>query len=162
MFIYNAKLLGSITTTVVETQSFTETATTLLKNSLCDASSGNIIVTLPTAVKNIAQLTYTKIDSSSNVVIIEATNGQKIDQASTLEITSQFSGFTITSDGSNWWVVAGNSTSSVESSPIISLPNTINSNYTVPVGYNAFSIGPITTAPGVTVTVPSGSVWKVL
>ena len=39
---------------------------------------------------------------------------------------------------------------------------TISSNYTIPTGYSAVSVGPITISSGVTVTVPSGSKWVVL
>jgi hypothetical protein len=39
---------------------------------------------------------------------------------------------------------------------------TINTSYTLPTGYNAVSAGPVTVASGVTVTVPSGSVWVVV
>jgi len=39
---------------------------------------------------------------------------------------------------------------------------TISSNQAITVGYNAESVGPITIAGGVTVTVPSGSRWLVL
>jgi hypothetical protein len=39
---------------------------------------------------------------------------------------------------------------------------TISANYTIGTGNNAISAGPITVASGVTVTVPSGSVWTVV
>jgi len=39
---------------------------------------------------------------------------------------------------------------------------TINTSYTLPTGYNALSAGPVTIAAGVTVTVPSGSVWAIV
>jgi hypothetical protein len=39
---------------------------------------------------------------------------------------------------------------------------TISSNYTIPTGYNASSVGPVTMASGIAVTVPSGSRWLVL
>ena len=39
---------------------------------------------------------------------------------------------------------------------------TITSSYSVPSGYSAVSVGPITINSGVTVTVPSGSKWVVL
>ena len=41
-------------------------------------------------------------------------------------------------------------------------PTTVTGNYTITFGQNAGSFGPITVNPGVTVTVPSGSVWKVV
>jgi hypothetical protein len=40
--------------------------------------------------------------------------------------------------------------------------NTVSANYTIPTNYNAVSVGTITINSGVTVTVPSGSNWKVL
>ena len=39
---------------------------------------------------------------------------------------------------------------------------TISANYSIPVGYNGLSAGPITIATGVTVTIPSGSSWSVV
>ena len=38
----------------------------------------------------------------------------------------------------------------------------INTSYTLPTGYNAMSVGPVTVVSGVTVTVPSGSVWAII
>lgn len=39
---------------------------------------------------------------------------------------------------------------------------TVSANYTVPSGYSASSVGPVTVNSGVAVTVPSGSRWVVL
>jgi hypothetical protein len=39
---------------------------------------------------------------------------------------------------------------------------TVNTNYTITTNNNAGSFGPITVASGVTVTVPSGSVWSIV
>ena len=38
---------------------------------------------------------------------------------------------------------------------------TVSANYTIPSGSNAISAGPVTVASGITVTVPSGSVWYI-
>ena len=38
----------------------------------------------------------------------------------------------------------------------------IGTNYTVPTGYNAMSVSPVTVASGITVTVPTGQRWVVL
>jgi hypothetical protein len=46
-------------------------------------------------------------------------------------------------------------------SGIIANSATISTNYTITDGDNAISAGPVTIATGVTVTVPSGSVWTV-
>ena len=39
---------------------------------------------------------------------------------------------------------------------------TIGTTYTLPTGYNASSVGPVTISTGITITVPSGSRWVVL
>jgi len=39
---------------------------------------------------------------------------------------------------------------------------TIESNYTMPVGYNGYSAGPITISASVVVTIPSGSSWSII
>jgi hypothetical protein len=39
---------------------------------------------------------------------------------------------------------------------------TVNTSYTIPVGQNAGSFGPITIASGAVVTVPSGGIWTVV
>ena len=39
---------------------------------------------------------------------------------------------------------------------------TVNTNYSIPSGYNATSTGPVTVASGVTVNIPTGSRWLVL
>ncbi len=39
---------------------------------------------------------------------------------------------------------------------------TIESSYSVPTGHNAFSVGPVTVASGVTVTIPTGQRWYVV
>jgi hypothetical protein len=41
-------------------------------------------------------------------------------------------------------------------------PKTITANYTITTDSNAMAAGPITIASGITVTIPSGSVWTVL
>lgn len=40
--------------------------------------------------------------------------------------------------------------------------NTVTANYDIPANYNAIAAGPVSVASGVTVTVPSGSVWTIV
>ena len=71
------------------------------------------------------------------------------------------SGEFLTTDGStaSWAEIAtGNTTAT----GIWENSNTISSNYTITTNYNAMSVGPITVASGVTVTVPSGSTWVII
>lgn len=46
--------------------------------------------------------------------------------------------------------------------PVYENTQTISSNYTIPTGSSAMSVGPITIASGVVVTLPSGSRWAIL
>ena len=45
--------------------------------------------------------------------------------------------------------------------PIIENTALISSNYTITTGSNAQSVGPVTIASGITVTIPTGAVWKI-
>jgi phage-related protein len=58
------------------------------------------------------------------------------------------------------WVIAAAATATIPSINLNS--NVIAADYTMPVGYNGTSAGPITVNSGVTVTIPSGSVWTVV
>lgn len=40
--------------------------------------------------------------------------------------------------------------------------STVNTSYTLPTGYNANSVGPMTIPSGIVVTIPSGSVWAII
>jgi hypothetical protein len=46
--------------------------------------------------------------------------------------------------------------------PIIENSQIISSSYSITTGSNASSAGPITIASGVVITVPTGSVWKII
>jgi hypothetical protein len=46
-------------------------------------------------------------------------------------------------------------------SPILESYQTISSNYTITSGSNGFSVGPVTIATGISVTVPTGQVWLI-
>jgi hypothetical protein len=46
--------------------------------------------------------------------------------------------------------------------PVYENTQTISSNYAIPSGSSAMSVGPITVASGVSVTIPSGSRWAIL
>jgi hypothetical protein len=51
--------------------------------------------------------------------------------------------------------------SAATASPILESYQTISSNYTITAGSNGFSVGPVTIATGVVVTVPTGQVWLI-
>jgi len=72
-----------------------------------DAVGGNITLNLPAASSNAGRRYYIKkIDSSSNSVTVDGNASETIDGATTVSTTTQYSGWTILCDGSNWSVVA--------------------------------------------------------
>lgn len=70
-------------------------------------------------------------------------------------------GNVLTSDGTNW-TSATPSGSNITTKGLYENAKTISANYSVTVGNNAISAGPITVNSGVSVTVPSGSIWTVV
>jgi hypothetical protein len=71
---------------------------------------------------------------------------------------SGFSGFGI----SGYSGYSGINGSSATAGVFVENETVVTTNYTMPVGKNAESVGPITVNPGVTITIPSGQRWVVL
>ena len=75
------------------------------------------------------------------------------------DITSLDSVYTTVSGNSASWAGGGG----IDSTDIIKqAPNTLNEDVTITANYNAFAIGPLTIADGVTVTVSSSAVFTVI
>lgn len=72
---------------------------------LANATSGAITINLPTAVGNSGKvLIIKKSDLSGNVVTIDGSGSQTIDQSLTWTLTTPFERIAIVSDGSNWHI----------------------------------------------------------
>lgn len=71
---------------------------------------------------------------------------------------SKFEGY----NGTTWGSVGGGATGGAGNEVFIENDNIVTQDYTIPVGRNAMSTGPIEVANGVTVTVSSGSRWVVI
>lgn len=84
-------------------------ATTLTQSNstvLADATSAGYNVTLPTAVGITGRMyTVKKIDSTGNTVTIATTSSQTIDGVTTKAISTQWTGYTMQSDGANWVII---------------------------------------------------------
>jgi hypothetical protein len=98
-----------MTTLVYTTSVVVNTATTFSLSAtvndvlLCDATSGAQTITLPTAVGNSGKpFNIMKTDSSANSVTINTTSSQTIDGVTSKVISTQYQGFSMVSDGSNW------------------------------------------------------------
>lgn len=72
---------------------------------LADASGGAFTVTLPTADSGMCPVVVKKIDSSSNAVTVATPNNETIDGQASLSITNQYTTRSITSEGSNYYVI---------------------------------------------------------
>ena len=71
--------------------------------------------------------------------------------------------YTVVYNGTNWILSGGGGGGGAEAGgAIYENTQSINSNYTITTNKNGFSVGPMTIASGVTVTVPSGSRYVVL
>lgn len=73
------------------------------------------------------------------------------------------SGYVLTTlgNGTTTWTVA-TTTGALITNQIAETKILIDVNYSIGLGYNGFSVGPVGIASGITVTVPSGSTWRVL
>lgn len=73
---------------------------------LVDASGSAITVNLPTAIGNTGKaLVIKKIDLTANVVTLDGSGSQTIDQSLTWLLTIPNEAIRIISDGSNWQIV---------------------------------------------------------
>ena len=73
---------------------------------LVDTGSGDITLTLPAAASYTYKVyTIKKITSDANKVIIDGNGSETIDEATTVEITTQHEAVTVQSDGTEWWII---------------------------------------------------------
>ncbi len=71
---------------------------------------------------------------------------------------SKFEGY----NGTAWSSVGGGATGGGSDAIFIENGQTVNTNYAITTGNNAGTFGPVAIATGVTVTVPTGSVWTIV
>jgi len=64
--------------------------------------------------------------------------------------------------GAAWGQLGGGATGGGTDQVFIQNGQTVNTDYTIPTSNNAGTFGPVTVATGVTVTVPTGSVWSIV
>ena len=65
-------------------------------------------------------------------------------------------------DGSAWGTVGGGATGGGSDAVFLEFDQTVSTNYSVTASKNALTAGPITIADGVSVTIPTGSVWTIV
>jgi hypothetical protein len=64
--------------------------------------------------------------------------------------------------GSAWGQLGGGATGGGSDTIFVLNGQTVTTDYTIPTGFNASSVGPISIDDGITVTIPDGSVWAIL
>lgn len=72
--------------------------------------------------------------------------------------TSRYEGYS----GSTWGQLGGGATGGGADQIFNLNGQTVTTDYTIPTSFNAGTFGPVSIASGVTVTVPSGSVWSII
>jgi len=72
--------------------------------------------------------------------------------------TSKYEGYS----GSSWGQLGGGATGGGADTIFVLNGQTVTVDYTIPTGFNASSVGPITIASGITVTLPASSNWVIL
>jgi hypothetical protein len=90
-------------TVVVKNVNYTITTTDEVV--LVNASSGSLLMTLPTAVGNTNLYRIKKTDSSANTVTVGTTASQAIDGGATAVIHAQYASISVVSDGANWFII---------------------------------------------------------
>lgn len=100
--------VGDVVNIAVPVTSKTANYTALTSDQviLVDATSAAITITLPAASgASGTRFDIKKIDSSGNLVIIDANASETIDGSLTLEIVNQYDSVTIVSNGTSWFII---------------------------------------------------------
>jgi len=73
---------------------------------LCDCTTSGFTITLPSAGSSTGRvLNIKRVDETTNVLTIDGSGTETIDQELTQELTSGLPNIKIVSDGIGWWVI---------------------------------------------------------
>ena len=128
------------------------------------ALTGNVITSADTATVTSTMLaTELVFPGTGEITLPNGTTAQRSGSPTSGMIRfnttySQFEGYT----GSAWSQVGGGATGGGSDQVFVQNGQSVTTNYTIPTGKNASSVGPISVNSGITVTIPSGSRWLVL
>jgi len=108
----NADAISTATlglTTLTKTANYTATAIT--QALLCNATSGNITITLPSASASYSsnrsiEIAVSKIDTSSNTVTIVGTGGATVAGETSQVLVADNEVINLITDGTDWWLGA--------------------------------------------------------
>ena len=94
-------------TTIIKT-SVTTSPYTILGSDyvlLIDATSGNLILTLPDPITFEGALIFKRIDTSANTVTVNRNAAENIESDLTAITLNPFDRVTLVSDGTDWWMI---------------------------------------------------------
>ena len=93
---------------------------------VCNATGGSITINLPAAATagNGFRIYVKKTDASANAVTLDGSGSQTIDAATTYVLSGQNNFAEVVSDGSNWFIVSAQRTSSTTVPGIVELATT--------------------------------------
>jgi len=125
--------------------------TAVFENATAGSESGALIFQVrANSADTTANTEVMRVTSTQNVGIGTSSPTEKLDVIGNIKASQ------VTASGTV------NGSELLASNGLVLNSNTVSANYTIPTNYNAVSTGAITINSGVTVTVPSGSNWKVL
>jgi hypothetical protein len=124
-------------------------------------SSGGTVTSVAASVPSFLSVSGSPITSSGTLAISYSGTALPVANGGTGLTAAGTAGYVLTSNGTAW-VSAAPVSSNITAQGLFENANTISANYTIGTNNNAISAGPITVASGVTVTVPSGSVWTIV
>ena len=92
-------LLGNITADITIDATSSQLA-------LVDSTTGDITITLPLAANMEGKkLHFKRIDDSGNAITLDANGSETIDGETTQSLSVQYSGITMISNGSGWYII---------------------------------------------------------
>lgn len=161
----NTDFSGSIAPTVTEAGMvwLDTSASPYILRRRNDSDSGWDVHPVQQAVITLDSVSTKKTSSTGSTILPVGTTAQR-DGSPTVGYLryntslSQFEGY----GAGGWGKVGGGATGGGANSVFYLNDQTVTQDYSIPSGQNAMTAGPITIASGVTVTVPSGSVWTVV
>lgn len=130
---------------------------TLGLGSIATQSSASVSIT-GGSVTGLSALTVTSNDAI--LVPVGTTAQRPTGTAGQIRYNStlgKFEGYT-----SSWGAIGGGATGGGSDAVFIENDQTVTTNYTITTGKHAGTFGPVTIASGITVTIPSGSVWSIV
>lgn len=123
-----------------------------------NVAANNIAITGFANAANVIASGNSQFNGTGSLKIPVGTNGQRPSPTTGMVRFSstdvQFEGY----NGTQWTSIGG----AAAGGAVYENKQSINANYTMTTDYNGESVGPITIASGVVVTIPSGSRWVVL